>query len=167
LELAALYEKHAPKVFRLAYRFVQQTEDAEEIVQDVFMSVSVSLEKFRGEADLSTWIYRITVNKSLDVLRSRSRKKRWAKFIPWSENIDIMHDSSHLEVEQDEAVKLILEYIQSLPSQQQSAIVLTKLERYSQKDAAEILGVSEKALESLIMRAKTTLRKKMESAKDL
>lgn len=166
LDLAALYEKYAVQVFRLAYRFVQQTEDAEEITQDVFVSVASSMPQFRGEAELSTWIYRIAVNKSLDVLRARSRKKRWAKLIPWTEKHDLKDTTAHLSGEQDEAVAMLMQCIHSLPEQQQSALVLTKLEGYTQKESAAILGVSEKALESLVSRAKVNLKKKIDGAKD-
>ena len=66
MELRAIYDKMSKKVFNLALQYVQNTEDAEEITQDVFVTIHQKQDQFNGDSSLETWIYRITVNKSLD-----------------------------------------------------------------------------------------------------
>jgi RNA polymerase sigma factor (sigma-70 family) len=76
-----IFEAHKDAVFRLALRYVSSAEDAEDIAQEVFVSVYFGLENFDQRSKLSTWIYRITVNKCLDHLKARKRKKRWGRVI--------------------------------------------------------------------------------------
>ena len=74
----SLVAEHQEMVINTCYRFVFNREDAEDIAQDVFIEVFRSLEQFREESKLSTWIYRIAVTKSLDHLRHLKRKKRFS-----------------------------------------------------------------------------------------
>ena len=73
-----LYAKHSGMVYNLALHYVQNSEDAQEITQDVFVAVYQSLEGYQKTSSISTWMYRITINKSLDFLKARQRKKRFA-----------------------------------------------------------------------------------------
>ena len=75
-----LYDQTQSRVFTLALGYVRNREDAEEITQDVFIEVFQSANAFKGEAAVTTWIYRIAVNKSLDFLKKQRRKKRFALF---------------------------------------------------------------------------------------
>jgi len=72
-----LVNRFQDRVYNTALGFLQHPEDAEDIAQEVFIQVYHSVGKFKGDARLSTWIYRITVTKSLDLIRSRKRKKRF------------------------------------------------------------------------------------------
>ena len=67
-------------MFNLALQYVQQTEDAQEITQDVFVAAHQALPGFKGQSTITTWLYRITINKSLDFLKARKRKKRFGIF---------------------------------------------------------------------------------------
>ena len=71
MELAEIYQEHKSMVYNLSLQYVWSAEDAEEITQDVFLKVFESLGKFRSESHLRTWIYRITINTSLDFLKAR------------------------------------------------------------------------------------------------
>lgn len=154
-------------VFNLALQYVQNSEDAEEITQDVFLSVHQSLGSFRKEAKISTWIYRITINKSLDFIKGKQRKKR-IRFLQslFGENskedfqsADFNHPGVLLE--HQESVKKIFQLINSLPDNQKTALILNKIEHKSQTEVAEIMNLSVKAAESLIQRAKANLMKKL------
>ncbi len=166
-----LYAEHKDRVFNLALHYVQQTEDAEEITQDVFVSVHESLSDFRHDAKLSTWIYRITVNKSLDFLRMQKRKKRFAFitsiFQPGiAESLDhrpFDHPGVHLE--QKEALQKIFQCMNELPERQKTALILSKIEQLSQVEVGAIMDLSPKAVESLVQRAKSNLLSKLK-AKD-
>ncbi|TXI85638.1 MAG: sigma-70 family RNA polymerase sigma factor, partial [Crocinitomicaceae bacterium] len=71
MNIEQVVELYKNQVYNLALHYVQNTEDAQEITQDVFVSVFQAADSFRGDAQLSTWIYRITVNRSLDFIRAR------------------------------------------------------------------------------------------------
>ncbi len=73
---ATLVREFKSQVLNICYRFLLNKEDAEDISQEVFIEIYHSLPKFRGEAKLSTWIYRIAVSKSLEELKKRNRKKK-------------------------------------------------------------------------------------------
>jgi RNA polymerase sigma-70 factor, ECF subfamily len=162
-----LYELHKDDVFRLAMRYVNSVEDAEDIVQEVFVAVYFGLEKFDRRSNVSTWIYRITVNKSLDYLKARKRKKRWGKVISifgitaqeeFTAGTAAAADKPFLDQEADEA---LMRAIAELPESQQTALVLARLEGRPQAEVADIMDVSVKAVESLLQRAKRTLSEKI------
>lgn len=152
-------------VFNLALNYGQNYEDAQEITQDVFVSVHKSLDKFRHEANVSTWLYRITINRCLDVIKSRKRKKRFGFIISLfdsSENEHIPHfNHPGILLEHKETLTTLFQYINQLPDNQKTAILLSKTEQKSHAEVAEIMGISPKAAESLLQRAKTNLLAKM------
>lgn len=163
----ALYEKHKAMVYNLALQYVQNREEAEEITQDVFISIHKNYSRFRQEAEVSTWMYRITINKSLDAIRSRSRKKRFSYLTSLfgrneavTDPIDFDHPG--VKLEQKETLQHIFNALNSLPDRQKTALILSKIERKPLSEVAEIMQVSNKALESLLMRAKTGLGKKLQ-----
>lgn len=152
-------------VFNLALNYVQNYEDAQEITQDVFVSIHKSLPKFRHDANLSTWIYRITINRCLDHVKSKKRKKRFGFLIALfdnSENEDIAHfNHPGVQLEHKENLIKLFKHINELPENQKTALLLSKTEQKSQAEVAEIMGISPKAAESLIQRAKTNLAAKL------
>jgi RNA polymerase sigma-70 factor (ECF subfamily) len=158
-------------VFNLALNYVQNVEDAEEITQDVFVSVYQSLHSFQENSSLSTWMYRITINKSLDFLKSKQRKKRFALLTSlfFDNNNDLKHhppEYNHPGVllEHKEALGKLFKVINELPNKQKTALILHKIEQKSQAEVAEIMNISLKAAESLIQRAKTNLSKKLDNS---
>ena len=70
MELKEIYQLHGSMVYNLALQYTQNIEDAEEVTQDVFINIHEKIDSFRGEASLKTWIYRLTINKSLDYLKA-------------------------------------------------------------------------------------------------
>lgn len=165
------YNKFSKLVFNLALQYVQNTEDAEEITQDVFVSVYKSLKSFQENSEIKTWIYRITINKSLDFIKAKNRKKRFAFMSSLFYNdVTVLNNLSHnfnhpgVLLEQKETLEKIFQHINTLPDNQKTALILSKLEQKSQKEVAEIMNTSAKAVESLLQRAKTTLARKIESS---
>ncbi len=157
-------------VINLAFRYVQSVEDAEEITQEVFVSIHQSLSTFDHRADIKTWIYRITVNKSLDHIKAKKRQKRFGYIVSLFSLVDTAsyinvqgHEDPSYLYEQNEAVKNIYQKINQLPVNQKSAIILCRLEQKSQQEAAEIMNTSVKAIESLLQRAKANLMTSMKS----
>ncbi len=160
-----LVDNHKAYVLNTCYRFVNNQEDAEDISQEVFVEVYNSISGFRADAKLSTWLYRIAVNKSLDYIRRKKRKKRFAKIIPLygyedDEEIGIPADNNPvLEFEDQERRKLLNEAVGKLPENQQVVINLSKYQRLSNKEIAAVMNISLSAVESLNHRAKINLRR--------
>lgn len=158
------------QVYTTCKGFVHQSEEAEDITQEVFLEAFRSIQKFRGEAKLSTWLYRIAVNRSLNHLRSKKRKS-WLHFGDGDDRnndrffFDPEDKSSPLPDElmsRNQKAVFLAQTIDQLPKNQKAAFVLHKYDELSYKEIAEILHVSIKAVEALMVRAKATLRKKME-----
>jgi RNA polymerase sigma-70 factor (ECF subfamily) len=163
-DLRELYDTHSKRVFNTVLSIVQNTGDAEEITQDVFLHIHRSIHKFKGESSITTWIYRIAVNHSVDFLRYKRRKKRWAIFVRDDTPPDVP-DFHHpgVALEQKENAAILFKAIDRLPDSQKTAIVLSLVEELPQKEIAEIMRSSVGAVESLIQRAKSNLRKELEN----
>ena len=159
-----IYNQYKNLVFNLALQYCQNRQDAEEITQDVFVKIFDKWQTFRKDADLKTWIYRITINQSLDFLKYKQRKKR--SFIisllssdsSYKENLLPDFDHPGILMEQDESLKILMQKIYRLPKNQKTVILL-KIEGLTQREVAEIMKLSEGAVESLFQRAKTSLKK--------
>lgn len=157
------------KVLNTALGFVPNYQDAEDITQEVFVEVFRSVARFREEAKLSTWVYRIAVTKSLAFIRHRKRKKRINFFkaligLDDHELSAVSDKFNHpgIQLENKERTKLLFEQIDQLPENQRIAFVLQKVEDKSQKEISEIMQMSESAVESLLFRAKKKLKQKLE-----
>lgn len=155
------------KVFNTALGLLQHEADAEDIAQEVFIQVYRSIDQFKEESLLSTWIYRITTTKSLDYLRSKKRKKRFG-FVynlfgddnkPVYDSSDFNHPGVQQERKEDAAI--LFKLVNSLPENQRTAFLLNKVEGLSYCEIAEILNTTESAVDSLLQRAKQNLRKKL------
>jgi RNA polymerase sigma factor (sigma-70 family) len=153
-------------VFNTALGLLQNHEDAGDISQEVFIEVYQSVGKFRGDAKLSTWIYRITVQKSLEHIRNSRRKKRSGillsifgkeNMVPVAASAPFYHPGVLLENKERAAV--LFEALGRLPENQRTAFTLHKIESLSYAEIAEILSISLSSVESLMFRAKQNLQK--------
>jgi RNA polymerase sigma-70 factor (ECF subfamily) len=161
-----IVESHQEKVRNTCFRFIKNAEDADDIAQEVFIQVYESLAHFREESEISTWIYRIAVNKSLDFIRKKKRKKRLAQltslfgFNEEKEEIVLLANSNPQQDLEDKERKQILDQvIDELPESQKTAITLSKYEGFSNKEIAKIMELSLSAVEALMHRAKKNLQK--------
>ena len=155
-----LYQSFAGKVYNTAISYLQNKEDAEEVTQDVFTNIYKNATKFQGDAALSTWIYRITVNTSLNAIK---RKKRLS-FLKFGEQSKDLPDFEHpgILMEKKEAAKTLFKVIDTLPPNQKTAFILSFVEELPRQEVADIMELSLKAVESLLQRAKVNLRTKLE-----
>lgn len=164
----SLVTNYQDLVFNTALGVVQNSEDAEDVAQEVFIQVYRSIDQFKGDARLSTWIYRITTTKALDHLRSRKRKKRFA-FITslFGANDELVHepvDFQHpgVALDRKEQAALLFQMIAQLPENQKVAFTLHKTEELSYQEIADVMQLSVSAVESLLFRARQNLRKLLE-----
>lgn len=141
-------------------------EDADDLAQEVFVQVHAGLDRFRREADLSTWIYRIAVNKSLDFVHRSRRKKRLAGLRslvgPARGDAEVPGppgDDPQRRLEDEERKRILARAVDRLPSSQRTAIILSQYEGFGHGEAAAIMGLSVPAMEALVHRAKKNLHK--------
>ncbi len=161
-----LIELHSQKVLNIAFNIVRNLEDAEDITQEVFIEIFQSIQHFKRESKLSTWVYKITVNKSLDFLRKKKRKKRFGilqqLFSADSAEPRIsIRNELHpgIELENKERASILQDAIEQLPEKQKTAFVLNKIEDQSYAEVANIMDMSIASVESLLFRAKQNLQK--------
>jgi RNA polymerase sigma-70 factor (ECF subfamily) len=152
-------------VYNTALTIVQQAEDAEDVAQEVFVQVYQSVEGFKGQAKFSTWLYRITLSKALDHERRKKRKKRFALvkniFLEGDESRSDPPDFRHPGVSLDNKEKAVVLFkaMKSLPDNQRIAFILNKVEGLSYQEIGEVMDTTVSAVESLLHRAKSNLRK--------
>lgn len=157
----------ASGIFNVALNILQRREEAEEVAQDVFIKVFQSIDSFDGSCSLKTWIYRIAVNKSLDMLRQRKRKTPWTVFVNlFGEDgeeketaVDFVHPG--IQMEQKEEAGILLAAIDKLPERQRTVFILYQFEDMSYKEIASTLETSVSAVDSLMSRAKKQLREQL------
>ncbi|HUZ58942.1 MAG TPA: RNA polymerase sigma factor [Hanamia sp.] len=151
-------------VYNTALGLLQNAEDAEDTAQEVFMQVYESIDSFKEESKFSTWLYRITVSKSLDHIRKKKRKKRFA-FIQslYGKNDELMTDPPNfihpgVSMENKENAVVLFKAIEKLSSNQKQAFVLNKIEGLSYNEIGEIMKLTDSAVDALLQRAKKNLQ---------
>lgn len=166
-----LLDKFQQKVFSTCISFVPNREDAEDIAQDVFVEVFKSIDKFKGDSKLSTWIYRITTNKCLEFIRKKTTKKRFAflqsitgNAIP-IDKTDYFTEMNHpgILLENKELNVTLFKAINSLPENQTIVFTLHKIDGKSYQEIAEITNKSLSSVESIMFRAKKNLQGLLEN----
>ncbi len=164
-----LVEKYQQMVVNTCYGLVHNMEDAEDIAQEVFIEVHRSIHKFRADSRLSTWLYRIAVNRSLNHIRDNKRRKWFQSADDSSESAKNQiynqmantNDAPESEMEKNQRAAILHEAIDSLAKNQRVAFTLNKYEDMSYKEIAEVMEISLSSVESLIHRAKKNLQKKL------
>ena len=161
-----IYNQYSVLVYNVALQYVQNIEDAEEITQDVFIQVHASIEKFDQRSSIKTWIYRITINKSLDFIKHKNSQKRFFIYGKKSQNESDYLNASHFEhpgilLENKEKAAMLYEVINELTENQKTAFILSKIDGLSNPEISEIMQLSVSSVESLIFRAKSTLKEKL------
>ena len=161
MDFEAFYIKNKNFVYNLALQYVQNIEEAQEITQDVFLKAHQKIHTFKGDATLETWLYRITINTSLDAIKAKKRKKRFAIFSQNQDELNKYTNFNHpgVTLENKEALQQLFGLINKLPQTQKTALILIKIEGKSINQVAHILEKTPKAIESLLQRAKTQLKK--------
>lgn len=163
-----LVARYQSRVYSTAFSLLRSAEEAEDVAQEVFVEVYQTVDRFRGEAALSTWLYRLTTSRALQHRRRLKAKKRFAYFTSLlgfdnqvlHEPPDHAHPLALLEGEQQ--LRLLLNYIDRLPGQQQVAFTLRHEQELSYEEIAAVLDTTVSAVESLLFRARQTLRQHLQ-----
>jgi len=163
-----LVEKYQHRVFNTCLGFLRNADDADDIAQEVFIEVYRSIDKFNEQSSLATWLYRISVNKSLDYIKMQNRKKRWSlmnRIATDSNSNDSLfahYETPEISLEQKERIAALNKAIDNLPKNQKTAFTLHKYEQLPYSEIADILSTTVSAVESLMHRAKKNLTKQLE-----
>jgi RNA polymerase sigma-70 factor, ECF subfamily len=158
LAFAELVRRHNERFYRLAYRYVQHKETAEDIVQEVFLKLWEDPGRWQPErkSKFTTWFYRIVVNLCLD-WQKKKRPVELDEEAPFADERETIEATVIRTQEQN----ILEREIAALPERQQTALNLCFDKGLSNQEAADVMGLNLKALQSLIMRAKTTLKERM------
>ncbi len=163
-----LVNRHQTSVLNLVYRFIGDRARSQDLAQEVFLRVWQAAKHYRPDAKFTTWIYRITANLCFNELKSSRRKKLFQFLrsheghgIPAEENFPDRSPSPENLLLARERSQQITNTLQSLPDNQRMAVILKRYEDLSYEEIARVLGCSVSAVESLLVRAKRTLREKL------
>ncbi len=160
-----LVTRYQDRVYRTAFSLLRTPEEAEDVAQEVFVEVYQTIARFRGDASLTTWLYRLTTSRALKSRRKAQTKKRFAYFTSLlGFDNDVLHeppDHAHPQalLEGQQQLQLLLAHIARLPDQQQVAFTLRHEQALSYDEIAAVLQTTVPAVESLLFRARQTLRK--------
>ncbi len=164
-----VFERNKNRLLGLVMGIVQQQEDAEEIVQDVFVKLYHKKEEMLDNPLLDTWLYRVAINTSLDCLRKKKAERSGGflqrVFKISKEEIPATYNHPGIQLDKKEDAVLLFAALTKIPEQQKIAFLLQQMEGRQVADVATIMGTSTAAAEGLIKRAKENLRKQL--SKDL
>jgi len=162
----SLISKYQKTIYNIAYQFVQNQEDANDLSQDAFVKAFQSIKKFRGDCSFSTWLYRIVKNVFLDECRSSSGKMR-ALESPLQEEggnlqapAQLHHADDQLKsMEKKDLQEMVQRAIRELPLKFQLPIILYDIQNFSYQEISEITNASVGTVKSRLNRARKLLRK--------
>ncbi len=169
LSFESAFEQNKNRLLGLVMGIVQQQEDAEEIVQDVFVKLYHSKEELLDSALLNTWLYRVAINCSLDYLRRKKAARRGGLlsrvFKMAKDEVPATFDHPGVQLDKKEDARILFSALNKIPAQQRLAFLLQQMDGRTVAELAEIMETSLTAAEGLIKRAKENLRKQL--SKDL
>lgn len=169
LDFRAIHDDFRPRLLRYLTRLVGRGE-AEDLTQQVLVKVSKSLQTFRGDSALSTWVYRIATNTATDYLRGRSGRNALAPerdfdlsdgedSLPTGSEAVASLETSTIRGEMNECIR---DFIHRLPHDYRTVVVLGDVEGFSNSEIARILGISTGSVKIRLHRARQRLKKELE-----
>jgi len=167
MAVSQLVNKYSPRIYAIAFRLMQNQEDAEDVLQETFIILLNKLDTFQGKSTLYTWLYRVATNVALGKLRTKkniddSRTSDKIEFENIS-SLELADWPDHLEEKFDEVGfrKCLDRAIEELPDHYRAVFILRDLEGHSTKNTAKILEISEANVKVRLMRARLYLRDQM------
>jgi len=176
LKFDDIYDKFHQKIAGYLERMVGRQE-SEDLTQEVFMKIDKALKKFKGESTLSTWIYRISTNTALDRMRSRSFQKKTQKVTINESSNELEMEGGSIHAEQmslsaereairNEMNECIREFVDRLPIDYRTVIILSEIKDLKNQEIADILGVSLDTAKIRLHRARARLKEIFEEGCD-
>ena len=160
-----LIENSKSKAYNIAFRYLNNQEDAMDAVQESYIKVFKGLNSFKGNSAFDTWVYRIVINTCNDFVRKNTKnKENYSIYYEDGEQIkelsQIMDTDSQPEqvLMKTEINRYILDCLERLPNEQKEAIILRDIQNFSYEEIGKILNCSEGTIKSRIHRGRNTLR---------
>lgn len=162
-----LVDQYRKRIYNTVLNILQDPDEAEDAIQETFIQVYESVNDFKGDSMLSTWIYRIAVRKALEKIRKKKTRQRLQQILPWwmpeeKKSGEAGYLNPGIKAEHKEKATALFKAIASLPENQKLAFTLIRVQGMSYEEVCGILQMSVKAVESLVSRAKETLKKKLD-----
>jgi len=156
-------------VYSACLNLLHDHQQVQDVFQDVFLQVYRSAAKFRFESEATTWLYRIAVNRALNLIR-RNRRSRWFQSLSsheteWDVKVSTPPDAQTTPPDQAyedaERSEMVSNAVAALPGKQRMVLILHKYEGFTAREIAEILGIPLTAVEARLRRAKSRLKQKL------
>ena len=161
----AVYRELYPRIQRYLARLTSYDE-ADDLAQEVFLKISRSLDSFRGESSISTWVYRVATNAAMDTVRSPAYRARVVS-IPVDDSCDAAEARAAIEDNvssvEEEAIRsemsaCVQGLVAQLPENYRTVLVLSEIEGMKNSEIAEVLGISLQTVKIRLHRARTRLK---------
>ncbi len=159
-----LYRTHAGRLHSLAFRMVGNAADAEDLLQEIFLSAHRKLESFRGESTLGTWLYRLAVNLCLDYLRSRAGRASHLTD-PLDDELGRPEPGGRSLADRTVSKMDLERALAQLPVGCRTAFVLHDVEGLEHKEIGEVMGIAEGTSKSQVHKARLRLRSLLASSR--
>ena len=162
-----IVKKYEKKVYNLALRYLKNRDDALDLSQEVFIQVYSNLAQFRGDSQFSTWIYRVTYNKCVDMLRKTQKLRRNVVMSTDDENFFETRDR-RASIEEDyegrETLVTVMKIIDTLPSEQRDVVILRYIKDLSYSQIADVLEIAEGTVKSRLNRARLKIKEQLKES---
>ena len=155
-----LYKQYSDGMFCVAMRFLKNSDDAEDVLQESFIKAFQRIHQFKGEVTFGAWLKRIVVNGSIDFLKSKHQKT-----IELDEGYMHIADDENWEVKEDINIEEVKRKIEELPEKYRYVVQLFLVEGYDHKEISEILDISETASRTRLLRGKNYLKETLRELK--
>jgi RNA polymerase sigma-70 factor (ECF subfamily) len=152
-----IYKAYSGFVYNVAYRVVNNIDEAQEVTQEVFLTVYRKLKSFKFKSSLKTWVYRIAVNTAIDYSRKRSRDQDHIVQYEENNNLNKTTDPVSEKIEKEQQEKTISTLLEALNPDQRVCIVLRSIEGLSYQEIAETLNININTVRTRIKRAREKL----------
>jgi len=152
-----IYDRASGYVYTIAYRVLGAREEAQEVTQDVFLSVYKNLKKFRFKSTFKTWIYRITTNYAINAYRKRAKDR--ARNVAFDEKFDPGHhgDTGNEKFEKDHNEAVVRSMLEELPADQKICLILKEIEGMKYDEIARTMNIKLNTVRTRIKRAREKL----------
>ncbi len=161
---ALLVQRHQRRVFNIVYRMLQQYEEANEVTQETFLAAWQGLHTFRGDAQFSTWLYRIAYNCALKQLQLRKHDSALQATMQAEQALEMANSENQADaaIETHERQEMIQEQISSLPNKYRIVLILRHIQDMTYEEMAEILSVPVGTIKTHLFRARNLLKERLE-----
>ncbi|NJN42973.1 MAG: RNA polymerase sigma factor [Flammeovirgaceae bacterium] len=154
-----LYTLYSKSMYNVSYRIVNERDDAEDVLQESFISAFRNLKNYRGDATFGAWIKRIVINKAINHVKRR-------KMVPLNEQMDIEEELEETSFDEFPfSIEQVRSAIEKLPDGYRTVLSLYLIEGYDHQEIGEIMSISESTSKSQFNRSKKKLREILEGGK--